>query len=178
FRDLVTRAIGLLRARPALLATLRGQFRYVLVDEFQDVDPAQFDLLRTLAPPEARPRLLVVGDPDQSIYAFRGTVPDLLRTQFAAVYPDARTVRLDASERCPAEILAAGRRLLHAVDPASGAEDPAGRGRGWPEPLQVIRGEDPVEEAAAVARAIRTLLLDHPELRPGDVAILVRSTLT
>lgn len=101
FRDLITKAIGLLRARPALLETLRRQFRYVLVDEFQDVDPAQFDLLRILAPPKARPRLLVVGDPDQSIYAFRGTVPDLLRTQFSRVYPDARTERLEASERCP-----------------------------------------------------------------------------
>ena len=178
FRDLITKAIGLLRARPALLETLRRQFRYVLVDEFQDVDPAQFDLLRILAPPKARPRLLVVGDPDQSIYAFRGTVPDLLRTQFSRVYPDARTERLEASERCPPEILAAGRRLLHAVDPDSGSEDPVGLGAGWSEPLQVISGEDPVEEATAVARAIRTLLLDHPGLRPGDVAILLRSTLT
>ena len=178
FRDLITGAIALLRARPALLATLRGQFRYVLVDEFQDVDPAQFDLLRILAPPEARPRLLVVGDPDQSIYAFRGTVPVLLRTEFIQAYPGARTLRLEASRRCPPEILATGRRLLRAVDPASGDEDSTGLGAGWPEPVQVIRGEDPVEEATAVARTIRTLLLDHPRLRPGDIAILVRSTLT
>ncbi|MBO0709458.1 MAG: ATP-dependent helicase, partial [Candidatus Dormibacteraeota bacterium] len=178
FRDLITRAIGLLRARPALLETLRTQFRYVLVDEFQDVDPAQFDLLRTLAPPEARPRLLVVGDPDQSIYAFRGTVPGLLRTEFVRAYPAARTVWLEASRRCPPEILGAGRRLLRAVDPACGEEDPIGLGAGWRGPLQVIRGEDPVEEATAVARTIRTLLLDHAELRAGDMAILLRSTLT
>lgn len=183
FRDLISRAIGLLRARPQLLATLRDQFRYLLVDEFQDVDPAQFDLLRTLAPPEARPRLLVVGDPDQSIYAFRGTIPALLRTEFTRAYPDARTLRLDTSHRCPPEILAAGRRLLRAVDPAAaaapaGGEEPIGAGAGWPEPLQVIGGDDPVEEATAVARTIRTLLLDHRELRPGDLAILLRSTLT
>ncbi|MGH7920851.1 MAG: ATP-dependent helicase, partial [Candidatus Dormibacteraceae bacterium] len=187
FRDLVSQAIALLRARPSLLENLRRQFRYILVDEFQDVDPAQFQLLRTLAPPDARPRLLVVGDPDQSIYAFRGTVPDLLRREFAAVY-DARTLTLTRSLRCPPQILAAGRRLLRAqsgqngqggTDPGAGGEaDPEGTGQGWEEPLQVLAGEDPVEEATAVARSISRLLLERPELRPGDVAILLRSTQT
>ena len=78
FRDLVADAIALLEALPDVLDRYRARFRYVLVDEFQDVDPAQFHLLRILAPPARagrRPRLLVAGDPDQSIYGFRGTVP-------------------------------------------------------------------------------------------------------
>ncbi|MBO0705410.1 MAG: UvrD-helicase domain-containing protein, partial [Candidatus Dormibacteraeota bacterium] len=110
FRDLVGEAIGLLEARPDVLADLRARFRYVLVDEFQDVDPAQFELLRTLAPPAARPRLLVVGDPDQSIYGFRGTVPGLLSEDFPAVY-GGRSLALGRSRRCPEEPLAAARRL-------------------------------------------------------------------
>src|SRR5947209_1091471 len=86
FRDLISGAIELLQSNPALRETLRSKFRLVLVDEFQDVDPAQFELLRLLAPPESNPRLVVVGDPDQSIYGFRGTVPRLLSHDFAAVY--------------------------------------------------------------------------------------------
>src|SRR2546430_1613931 len=63
FRDLVADAIAMLEALPDVLERLRAKFRYVLVDEFQDVDPAQFHLLRTLAPPGPRgdgggPRLL------------------------------------------------------------------------------------------------------------------------
>ncbi len=75
FRDLIVGAIELLQSKLELRAQLRAKFRLILVDEFQDVDPAQFQLLQLLAPPEARPRLVVVGDPDQSIYGFRGTVP-------------------------------------------------------------------------------------------------------
>src|SRR5207302_223687 len=86
FRDLISGAIELLQSSPALRDTLRAKFRLVLVDEFQDVDPAQFELLRLLAPPESRPRLVVVGDPDQSIYGFRGTVPRRLSHDFAAAY--------------------------------------------------------------------------------------------
>src|SRR5215472_4139 len=71
FRDLISGAIELLSADEKLLDVIRAKFRYILVDEFQDVDPAQFALLRLLAPPASRPRLVVVGDPDQSIYGFR-----------------------------------------------------------------------------------------------------------
>src|SRR5229473_2287975 len=60
FRDLITGAIELLQSRHDLLERLRSKFRLILVDEFQDVDPAQFQLLQLLAPPESRPRLVVV----------------------------------------------------------------------------------------------------------------------
>ncbi|MFZ0216394.1 MAG: ATP-dependent DNA helicase, partial [Candidatus Dormiibacterota bacterium] len=178
FRDLVSRAIGLLEARPPLLTQLRDQFRYVLVDEFQDVDPAQFHLLRTLAPPPEHPRLVVVGDPDQSIYAFRGTVPRLLRDEFATIY-GGRAVELGESHRCPPEILDAGRRLLRSEDLASvGSPEFRGLGQGWEQPLQVVQAPDSVEEATLVARTVRRLLLERPELAPHDVAILLRSTTT
>jgi DNA helicase-2/ATP-dependent DNA helicase PcrA len=68
FRDLVADAISLLGDRPEVLERYRRKFRFVLVDEFQDVDPAQFDLLRALVPPGGDTALLVAGDPDQSVY--------------------------------------------------------------------------------------------------------------
>jgi superfamily I DNA/RNA helicase len=174
FRDLVGEAIGLLEARPDVLAQLRSRFRYVLVDEFQDVDPAQFELLRTLAPPADRPRLLVVGDPDQSIYGFRGTVPGLLSEDFPAVY-GGRSVALERSHRCPADPLAAARRVL-ASGGAGGSEGFTGEHAGWEPSVQTVRETDQVDEAAYVAREIRRLLLERPDLRPRDIAVLLRST--
>lgn len=174
FRDLVSDAIALLDARPDVLARLRERFRYVLVDEFQDVDPAQFHLLRTLAPPEEAPRLLVAGDPAQSIYGFRGTIPTLLSDDFAAVY-GAGALTLDASRRCPPEVLATGHRLLAATQPSSPSRLASVSATEGPA-VRVVAHASAVDEAAFVAREIKRLLLDDGTLRPGDVAVLLRST--
>ena len=116
FRDLVSGAVGLLQSNAGVRDGMRSKFKLILVDEFQDVDPAQFELLRLIAPPEARPRLVVVGDPDQSIYGFRGTVPHLLSTEFVTVY-GATTRHLEDCRRCSQEALDAGERLLAATQP-------------------------------------------------------------
>src|SRR5207248_9945764 len=113
FRDLISEPIELLQTSPALCARMQAKFRLVLVAEFQDVDPAQFELLRLIAPPESTPRLVVVGDPDQSIYGFRGTVPRVLSHDFANTYR-AATSQLDECRRCSQEALDAGERLLSA----------------------------------------------------------------
>src|SRR5260370_9674585 len=106
----------MLQSKLELREQLRSKFRLILVDEFQDVDPARFQLLQLLAPPESRPRLVVVGDPDQSIYGFRGTVPRLLGVDFPTVYGPA-TVGLDECWRCSQEVLEAGGRLLVPTPP-------------------------------------------------------------
>lgn len=178
FRDLVADAIGLLEAKPELSSLLRERFRYVLVDEFQDVDPAQFHLLRILSPPTERPRLLVAGDPDQSIYGFRGTVPSLLGEEFPRLY-GSRSIDLTVSHRCPAEVLVAGTRLLEATQPgrrsrlftSTGGDTDATRSS-----VRVVREPDAVDEAVFVAREMRRLMLEEPDLRPGDFAVLLRST--
>ena len=179
FRDLVIGAIGLLSAEAELVARIRSKFRLILVDEFQDVDPAQFSLLRLLAPPESRPRLVVVGDPDQSIYGFRGTVPRLLSSDFTAVY-GGQTVLLDECRRCSQQALDAGERLLEATQ---GRRIPrrlkAMRESDAGEPeLVVVRESDAVDEAFFCAREIKRLLATTPDLEPGDIALLLRSTTT
>ena len=175
FRDLISDAIGLLQSNAPLRERIRSKFSLVLVDEFQDVDPAQFELLRLIAPPEANPRLVVVGDPDQSIYGFRGTVPRLLAHDFAAVY-GATTHQLDVCRRCSQEVLDAGERLLRATQPGRSsrvlrsyipASEPA---------AVVVRESDPVDEAFFVAREIKRLQAERPDLRPSDFAIVLRST--
>ncbi|MHB8612254.1 MAG: ATP-dependent helicase [Candidatus Dormibacteraceae bacterium] len=175
FRDLISGAIELLQSNARLCARLRSQFRLILVDEFQDVDPAQFELLQLVAPPETRPRLVVVGDPDQSIYGFRGTVPRLLSRDFAAAYGTA-TRQLDDCRRCSQEALDGAERLLVATHP--GREPRRLRAVvGSPPPAVVVaRESDPVDEASFVAREIRRMHLESPGLNYSDFAILLRST--
>jgi superfamily I DNA/RNA helicase len=180
FRDLIADAIALLDALPDVLGRYRARFRYVLVDEFQDVDPAQFHLLRTLAPPGlggAGPRLLVAGDPEQSIYGFRGSVPRLLAEDFGRVY-GGREVVLEVSHRCPPSVLEAGARLLAATQPRPVARRFASDRPEVDSAVRVAREATAVDEAFFVAREIRRLMLGDPGLRPGDFAVLLRSTAT
>ena len=176
FRDLISGAIELLQSNPALQTRLRAQFRLVLVDEFQDVDPAQFELLQLLAPPESHPRLVVVGDPDQSIYGFRGTVPRLLSHDFVAVY-GARTLQLEACRRCSQEALDAGERLLVATQPGRAPRALiSDSSRSGADAVVVARESDPVDEAFFCAREVKRLRTDWPDLRWREVAIVLRST--
>jgi len=175
FRDLISKAVELLQSDGRLRDRMQSKFRLILVDEFQDVDPAQFLLLRLIAPPESRPRLVVVGDPDQSIYGFRGTVPRLLSHDFPAVYR-AATLQLAECRRCSQEALDAGERLLSATQPNRTARTLLAMNAHEPTPLVVVRESDPVDEAFACAREIKRLLAEHPRLRPRDFAIVLRST--
>jgi len=175
FRDLISGTIELLQSSPALCERLRSRFRLVLVDEFQDVDPAQFELLRLIAPPESRPRLVVVGDPDQSIYGFRGTVPRLLSHDFEATY-GAATRHLAACRRCSQEVLDAGERLLAATQPGRSPRGLHAEGSHRRPAVVVAREGDPVDEAFFAAREIKRLRSEWPDLRLRDFAIVLRST--
>ena len=175
FRDLISGAIELLQSNVVLRQQMRSKFRLVLVDEFQDVDPAQFELLQLIAPPESRPRLVVVGDPDQSIYGFRGTVPRLLSDDFTAVYR-ATTQQLDVCRRCSQQALDAGERLLRATQPGRVGRQLRAQSSAAPPTLVVARESDPVDEAFFCAREIKRLQSERPELRLRDIAIVLRST--
>ncbi|MDQ6721185.1 MAG: ATP-dependent helicase [Candidatus Dormibacteraeota bacterium] len=176
FRDLITGAIELLQSNLALRERLQAQFRLILLDEFQDVDPAQFELLQLLAPPQSRPRLVVVGDPDQSIYGFRGTVPRLLSHDFSAVY-GGPTWRLDECRRCSQQALDAGERLLAATQPP-GREPRNTRAMNLSNSPAVVlaREGDAVDEAFFCAREIKRIHAESPDLKLSDFAIVMRST--
>jgi len=175
FRDLITGAIELLQSKDELREQLRSKFRLILVDEFQDVDPAQFQLLQLLAPPASRPRLVVVGDPDQSIYGFRGTVPRLLGVDFPAVY-GATTLSLDECWRCSQEALDAGERLLGATQPGRARRDLRSVAEVSPPSVVVAHEGDALDEAFFCAREIKRIHTAFPDLRYDDFAILLRST--
>lgn len=114
FGDQVTLTLTLLREHPAILAEYRDRFRYILVDEFQDTNYAQWELLKVLAGAEGN--LTVVADDDQSIYKFRGAaVSNLL--DFTEIYPHAEVVVLNDNYRSSQAILDAAYRLIRHNDP-------------------------------------------------------------
>lgn len=109
FDDLVARACELLQTDASLRYRWQSRFSHVCVDEFQDVDAAQLRLVRLLASPEDN--LFVVGDDDQTIYAWRlADVRRILR--FSLDYPSARRVMLATNYRCPAAVIAASARMV------------------------------------------------------------------
>ncbi len=109
FDDLVVRAGELLQTDPHVRLRWQSRFSHVCVDEFQDVDAAQLRLVRLLAAPEDN--LFVVGDDDQTIYAWRlADVRRILR--FSAEYPTARRVMLATNYRCPRSVVEASARMV------------------------------------------------------------------
>jgi ATP-dependent DNA helicase UvrD/PcrA len=133
FDDLVVRAAQLLETDASLRLRWQSRFEHVCVDEFQDVDAAQLRLVRLLAAPQAN--LFVVGDDDQTIYAWRlADVRRILR--FSTDYPDARRVMLATNYRCPPSVIEASARLIgvNAERFAKPIRPPAGAG---PDPSSV-----------------------------------------
>ena len=109
FDDLVAGAADALESDPTPARALAGPIQHLCVDEFQDVDAAQLRLVRLLAEPQRN--LFVVGDDDQTIYAWR--LADVRRIlSFEALYPGTRRVQLATNYRCPAPVVAISRRLI------------------------------------------------------------------
>ncbi len=114
FGDQITLPLRLLRGRPAVLRKYQERFAYILVDEFQDTNYAQFQLVQLLA--AGHRNVTVVGDDDQSIFKFRGaSISNILG--FAQAYPEARPVVLVRNYRSPQTVLDAAYRLIHHNDP-------------------------------------------------------------
>jgi DNA helicase II / ATP-dependent DNA helicase PcrA len=108
--ELVPRAVALLDVCPPALAHAQQRCQHLLVDEYQDVSPDQDALVRRLAPPAPSAAIVVVGDPDQAIYGFRGADPGCF-TRLAADYAPT-TVTLTRSYRSPATVLAAASAVI------------------------------------------------------------------
>lgn len=113
FGDLINYAIKLFRSRPNILATYQKKFKYVMVDEFQDTNSAQYELIKILA---ENKNLMVVGDDDQSIYKFRGaSISNIM--QFKDDYPEAQEIVLNSNYRSRQEILDCAYRFIRHNDP-------------------------------------------------------------
>ncbi len=180
FGDQVTLALKLLRDHPAVLAEERARYRYILVDEFQDTNHAQFELVRLLA--EDHGNVTVVGDDDQSIYRFRGAALGNI-LGFRSTYPKAASVVLVDSYRSRQPILDAAYRLIRHNDPdrleAREGLDKRLRARTRftrPEapdgPIELVSFATGSDEADAIADRIGASI--RSGRRPGEHAVLVR----
>jgi DNA helicase-2/ATP-dependent DNA helicase PcrA len=153
FGDLLLLLVSLFRKRPDVLANYQRRFTHVLVDEFQDTNPVQYELLRQLAPPPGA-NLVVVGDDDQSIYRWRGASVDNI-LGFPDHYAGAKVVKLEQNYRSDQNILEAA----HAVISKNRRRMPkklwSERQRG--ENLQLLMTRDERGEAQEVARQIHAL---------------------
>jgi DNA helicase-2/ATP-dependent DNA helicase PcrA len=166
--ELVTLPVTLLRDEPELVEQYRARWRWIFVDEYQDVDATQYELLRLLSPPDGN--LCAIGDPDQAIYSFRGAdVAYFLR--FAQDFTDARLVRLTRNYRSAAPIVAAA---VQAIAPSTLVQgrrlDPA---RLDPEAPLVGRyaADTTSDEADFVRRTVDELVggVSHRSLDSGKI---------
>jgi uncharacterized protein (TIGR00375 family) len=110
FDDLVGLAVRVLESNPEVAALYGQRFRFISVDEFQDVDAQQYRLLTLLAPPP-RGNLCIIGDPQQAIYGFRGADASCFE-RFRGDYPDAATVALKRNYRSSGTIVAASSQVI------------------------------------------------------------------
>ncbi len=113
FEDLICETVFALTADARWCQALQARFAYLFVDEFQDINAAQYRLIRLLAPPQAN--LCLIGDPDQAIYGFRGSDVRYFQ-RFAEDYPTGRTVRLNRNYRSTETILEASHQVIRAGD--------------------------------------------------------------
>jgi len=176
FDDLIMRTVELLQTLPDVAEHYRRRFRHILVDEYQDTNHAQYVLIRELVGPATAEwqdpaELCVVGDADQSIYAFRGaTIRNI--EEFERDFPTARTILLEQNYRSTQTILSAANAVI--------ARNPGRRDKrlwsaaGDGEPIVGYVADNEHDEAAFVASEIDQLV-DSGQARFGDVAVFYRT---
>ncbi|MET1133205.1 MAG: DNA helicase PcrA [Aeromicrobium sp.] len=169
FDDIIMNTVHLLQLWPDVRETYRRRFRHVLVDEYQDTNHAQYTLIKELCDEESD--LMVVGDSDQSIYAFRGaTIRNIL--EFEDDYPNADTVLLEQNYRSTQNILAAANAVI-SRNPAR-QEKKLWSAQGDGEKLVGYVGDDERDEAQFIADEIDRLS-DEGIAAARDVAVFYRT---
>lgn len=168
FDDLIVKAVEVLQLFDDVRATYQQRFRYVLIDEYQDTNRAQYHLVNLLT--ESHRNLMVVGDPQQGVYSFRGaTIQNIL--DFERDHPDAQVIVLDRNYRSSQTILDAANHVIARSGVTTRAQLWTERGAG--EPVVRYRAEDEHDEAAFVAAECQRLADEGVAL--DDIAIFYRT---
>ncbi len=170
FDDLLMKPVELFEAQPDLLERYRERFAFILVDEYQDTNRAQFRFVELLA--GEHHNLMVVGDDDQSIYGWRGAdIRNIL--DFEDSFPTARTVRLERNYRSTERILDAANRVIEENVNRKGKTLRTERVGG--EPLTLAECFDENDEARWIVGEIETRIRETPRLSYSSVAVLYRT---
>lgn len=168
FDDILTMCYELFLERKDILKAWQKKYRYILVDEFQDINRIQYEIVKMLAEPENN--LFIVGDDDQSIYRFRGARPEIM-LGFEKDFPGTKRVLLAENYRSSREIVEASLRLIshNRVRYEKDLIPVHGPGR----PADVTIYENPLQETGQVARRIRQYA--DAGYGYGDMAVLFRT---
>ena len=170
FDDMLTLCHHLLKTEEKVRAFWQNRYQFILVDEFQDVNKAQFECLQMLA--EGHQNLFVVGDDDQSIYAFRGARPDFL-LQFPSIYPAAKMVTLNINYRSAERVISLAERVI-GNNEMRFVKDMKGTGTEG-EKVTFFLADDTAKEAECIAEKIAGLL--DEEVPMTDIAVIYRTNL-
>jgi DNA helicase-2/ATP-dependent DNA helicase PcrA len=175
FDDLIMATVHLFQSHPEVAEAYRRRFRHVLVDEYQDTNHAQYMLVKELVGSDGGDpgpaELCVVGDADQSIYAFRGaTIRNIL--EFERDYPDARVILLEQNYRSTQTILSAANAVIERNPARKPKRLWSDQGAG--EQIIGYVADTEHSEADWVAREINRLR-ERESVRPGDVAVFYRT---
>lgn len=168
FDDMLTYTYELFTQRPDILGFWQNKYKYILVDEFQDINRIQYEIIRMMAQPENN--LFIVGDDDQSIYRFRGSKPEIM-LNFTKDYPDARQVLLDTNYRCGRYIVETSKNLISYnterfdKDIISSKTDDT--------PVEYITFDSRKDENLYLIREIDKLIKQGAEF--SDIAVLMRT---
>ena len=168
FDDMALKCEALFRERPDILKRYQARYRYLLVDEFQDIAPLQYHLVRLLAKPENN--LFIVGDDDQSIYGFRGARPDIMRN-FPKDYPDAEIVPLQVNYRSTPQIVTSAKRLIAHNQNRFSKDSRAAQEIGLPVRMEGYETADSQESAL-----IRYLLQEKKTGKLSECAVISRTS--
>ena len=170
FGDIILKVLILFDTHPEILARYQSQFKYILVDEFQDTNHAQMELLEMLTRASVRPNICCVGDDDQSIYSWRGAeIRHILN--FDKTFNDAQIIRLEINYRSTSNILGAANSLIRHNRGRLGKDLRATENAGAGEPVYVLSVPTDWDEARVVADAI----LHDGASDFGRFAVLIRA---
>ena len=167
FDDMLVLCYNLLSSRPEVLEGWQRKFRYILIDEFQDINRIQYDVIRLLALPQNN--IFVVGDDDQAIYGFRGADSELM-FQFRKDYPQADQILLGMNYRSTEYIVRNSLKVIRHNERRFEKQLEAYRKGGAC--LHVQELADPAEEAEYILDEIEKCISDG--VRPEDIAVLFR----
>lgn len=168
FDDIIVKTVELFKSCPEVLDSYQERFRYIMVDEYQDTNTAQFELIRLLA--DKYRNLCVVGDDDQSIYKFRGAnIRNIL--DYEKVYPDAAVIKLEQNYRSTQSILDAANAVIH--NNVGRKEKALWTDKGAGSRIHFRQFDNAYEEAEYIADDIRSKIREGG--RYGDCAVLYRT---
>ena len=170
FDDLIRLTVKIFQENPTALERYQNKFKYILVDEYQDTNHAQYVLINQLA--KKYRHLFVIGDTDQNVYSWRGAdFRNLLN--FEKDYPEAKVILLEQNYRSTQNILNAARQIIvknrQRKEKNLWTENPTG------EPIAIFRADDEQAEGEYVVEEILALKKERPKLRLNDFTVLYRT---